>query len=69
MDIREVVAKNIRQFRRDRGWSQEDLSFEAGLHRTYISGVERGKRNPTITVLAKVADALNVSVAELVAQR
>lgn len=69
MDIREVVAKNIRQFRRDRGWSQEDLSFEAGLHRTYISGVERGKRNPTITVLAKVAGALDVSVAELVAQR
>ena len=61
MDIRAVVARNVRQTRRDRGWSQEELSFRADLHRTYISGVERGIRNPTVTVLAKIANALEVT--------
>ncbi|WP_286829589.1 MULTISPECIES: helix-turn-helix domain-containing protein [Kordiimonas] len=43
-----------------------DLGFESGLHRTYVSGVERGVRNPTIEVLEKLALALDVSIADLV---
>ena len=65
MDIRRQVGENVRKLREKRGWSQERLSFEAELHRTYISGVERGVRNPTVTVLQKVADALGVSAAKL----
>ena len=45
--------------------SQEDLASAARIDRTYVSGIERGVRNPTITVLARFADALNTTVAEL----
>ncbi|MCH6589596.1 MAG: helix-turn-helix transcriptional regulator [Proteobacteria bacterium] len=60
MDIRKQVGVNVQKIRRDKGWSQEELAFECGLHRTYISGVERGIRNPTVTALAKIATALKV---------
>lgn len=46
-----------------RSWSQEELADQAGLHRTYISSVERGVRNPTIMVIYKIAEALGVSLA------
>ncbi len=65
MDIRHQVGGNIRRIRLEADWSQEDLAFEAGLDRTYISGVERGVRNPTITVIAEIAAALGVPVSEL----
>ena len=55
----------MKKHREDRGWSQEDLAFECGLHRTYISGVERGVRNPTVVVLQKIAKALKVPAAAL----
>jgi transcriptional regulator with XRE-family HTH domain len=48
-----------------RGLSQEALAFECGLHRTCISGVERGVRNPTVVVLEKIATALGVQAHEL----
>ena len=60
MDIRRRVGRNLRRLRDERGLSQEELAFEAELHRTYISGVERGVRNPTIEVLAKIAVGLGV---------
>ena len=60
MDIRRRVGINVRRMRRERGLSQEALAFESGLHRTYISGVERGVRNPTVLVLAEIAGALKV---------
>jgi transcriptional regulator with XRE-family HTH domain len=60
MDIRRRVGLNVRRFRTERGWSQEELAFECGLHRTYISGVERGIRNPTVLVLDEIATALKV---------
>ncbi|MDQ0526539.1 helix-turn-helix domain-containing protein [Azospirillum rugosum] len=65
MDIRRQVGLNVQRIRRSRGWSQEELAFESGLHRTYISGIERGARNPTVTVLKELADALGVSAASL----
>jgi len=61
MDIRRRVGQNVRKFRLAKGWSQEEFADECGLHRTYVSGVERGVRNPTITVLQKIAKALKVS--------
>ncbi|MEQ8441281.1 MAG: helix-turn-helix transcriptional regulator [Alphaproteobacteria bacterium] len=65
MDIRKRVGKNIQRLRKAKGWSQEELAFECGLHRTYISGVERGVRNPTVTVLEKIASSLGRSATEL----
>lgn len=48
-----------------KGFSQEGLAFEADLHRTYVSGVERGVRNPTVIVIARLAFALGVKPAKL----
>ncbi len=60
MDIRRQVGRNVKKFRVRKGWSQEDLAFEADFHRTYISGIERGVRNPTVAVIARLAEALGV---------
>jgi len=60
MDLRQVVGKNVKFWRHKRGLSQEQLAFESDLHRTYVSAVERGIRNPTIETLGKLADALEV---------
>jgi transcriptional regulator with XRE-family HTH domain len=68
MDVRRRVALNIKRLRVSQGLSQEELADRAGLHRTYISGVERVVRNPTITVLGKIASGLGVALAELVAE-
>lgn len=65
MDVRGRLAKNLRQLRLDKGWSQEVFAEEADLHRTYISDLERGARNPTITVVDKLAAALGVSPGRL----
>lgn len=65
MDIRLRLARNIKAARTEKGWSQEELADQAGLHRTYISGVERGVRNPTVTVVEKIAVALGVEAGEL----
>jgi transcriptional regulator with XRE-family HTH domain len=65
MDVRNRLAKNVRLLRRRKGWSQEAFAEEAGLHRTYISDLERGSRKPTITVVDKLATALGVTVGQL----
>ncbi len=65
MEIRKQVGRNVRRYRLEKDWSQEQLAFEAGIHQTYLSGVENGARNPTITVLKKLADALGVPPAAL----
>jgi transcriptional regulator with XRE-family HTH domain len=60
-----ALGKRIRQLRQDRGWSQEHLANEAGMHRTYMWGIERGVRNPSLRHLTCIADALAVPIAEL----
>lgn len=65
MDIRRRLAKNLVLLRVERGWSQEVLADVAGLHRTYVSGVERGVRNPTILIVERLAKALKVSASAL----
>lgn len=64
MAIKEDVGNRIRELRNDRGISQETLAHEAGLDRTYITSVERGKRNISIINLEKIAKALNVNLSE-----
>ncbi|MGB3690873.1 MAG: helix-turn-helix transcriptional regulator [Jannaschia helgolandensis] len=65
MDIKAVVGRNVKQHREAKGLSQEQLAFEADLHRTYVSGVERGIRNPTVLIVAKLANALGVEPSKL----
>jgi transcriptional regulator with XRE-family HTH domain len=65
MDVRRRVGLNVKNVRRERGLSQEGLAFECGLHRTYVSGVERGIRNPTVVVLERLAEALKVPTGRL----
>jgi transcriptional regulator with XRE-family HTH domain len=66
VDIHERLSRNLRQLRQDKGLSQEQFAFEAKIHRTYISDLERGARNPTIMILEKLAKALGVSASQLI---
>jgi transcriptional regulator with XRE-family HTH domain len=64
-DLRSLLGRRVRELRTRLELSQEALAERAGLHWTYISGVERGRRNPGLNVLGQLADALDVSLAEL----
>ena len=55
----------VRKARMAAGFTQEDLADRSGLDRSYIGGVERGERNPTLTVIDKIANGLGISIAEL----
>ncbi len=59
------LAAHMRSLRRRKGWSQERLAEETGLHRTYIAGIERGLRNPSLKNIVKIAQALGVTPAAL----
>ena len=65
MDIRRRVGLNVKRYRKERGLSQEGLALECGVRRTYVSGVERGIRNPTVVVLERIAKALGVPPSRL----
>lgn len=62
---RNKFGKNIRELRKQKGWSQETLAEKVGLHRTYISVVERGEKNLSIDNIAKIAKTLGVSLETL----
>jgi transcriptional regulator with XRE-family HTH domain len=62
-----AFGQAIRAMRNRRGLSQESLALQCGLDRTYISGIERGTRNPSLTNILKLAAALDVRPAELFA--
>jgi len=64
-DVRAILARNIKAARKRLDLSQEDLADRAGIDRTYVSGIERQVRNPTITVVAKFAEALETTTAAL----
>lgn len=63
--VAKTLGKRIRRLRQEKGWSQEYLANEAGMHRTYLWGIERGVRNPCIRHLSQIADALGVTVGAL----
>ena len=65
MDVRHRLAANMKRLRKERGWSQEALADEASLDRTYISGIERIVRNPTITVVDRIVSALGCKNGDL----
>ena len=65
MYVRSRLAINMKTLRKERGWSQETLALEADLDRTYVSGIERKVKNPTITVVERIAKALNCGLGDL----
>jgi len=62
----EAVCKSVHERREVLGLSQEELAHRAGLHRTYISDIERGARNPSLKTLSRLADALEISTSDLI---
>ena len=62
---RELLANKVRMLRKLSGWSQEDLAETSGLHRTYISGIERADRSCGLDVLERLANAFGITLAEL----
>jgi transcriptional regulator with XRE-family HTH domain len=65
MDMRRLVAQNVRRIRQKRGLTQEKFSDISGFSQQYISGLEQGRRNPTVVTLYELARALDVSHMEL----
>lgn len=61
-----MVGRNVRKIRQQRRMTQEKLAFEAEIDLTYVGGIERGKRNPSLLVMARIAEALSVPLARLV---
>lgn len=59
-------GNRLRELRKQRGYSQEGFADHAQVHRTYLGGLERGERNPTLTVMVKIARALGVPLSKLV---
>jgi transcriptional regulator with XRE-family HTH domain len=64
-DFVKTFGKRIQKLRKEKGISQEKFSILVGLDRTYISGIETGKRNPSLFVLKNIADALGTSLEKL----
>ena len=66
MDMRELVGRNVLKIRTQKGLTQERFSEISGFSQQYISGLEKGKRNPTIVTLYELAKALGVSHMDLI---
>ncbi|EES74476.1 helix-turn-helix domain-containing protein [Paenibacillus sp. MB22_1] len=65
MNLPEIVGKRIREYRKQKNWTQEQLAEAASLHYSYIGGVERGDRNISLETLEKIAVALDVPAGDL----
>ena len=65
MDMRQLVGRNFSRLRRETGLTQEQVAERSGFSQQYISGLERGRRNPTIVTLYELAQAIGVDFREL----
>jgi len=68
MDLKEVMAVNLRRIRHDRKLTQEELAARSGLSSRYIGSVERADVSASVTVLGQIADALSVKLCDLIKQ-
>lgn len=66
MDLKEVMATNLRRLRHAKGMTQEELAEQAGLSARYIGAIERARASASVTVLGQIADALEMEPADLV---
>jgi transcriptional regulator with XRE-family HTH domain len=64
-EYQQVFGKRVRELRKERGLSQVELAAKVGIDRSYMGFLERGERNPSLEVIAKIAEALNVAPDEL----
>jgi len=64
-DIQKKFGDKLRELRKQKGLSQEDLALKSGLHRTYISDIERGSRNLSLKNIDKIAKALGLTAKSL----
>jgi transcriptional regulator with XRE-family HTH domain len=64
-DIQKKFGDKLRELRKQKELSQEELAFKSGLHRTYISDIERGSRNVSLKNIEKIANALNLPISKL----
>ncbi|HVX57847.1 MAG TPA: helix-turn-helix domain-containing protein [Candidatus Saccharimonadales bacterium] len=67
-DWRAILGKNVHRLRRQRGLTQEQLAFESKIDLTYMGGIERGRRNPSLLVMARIANALSVPLTKLLSE-
>jgi transcriptional regulator with XRE-family HTH domain len=65
MEIKKKFGKRVKTLRIEKGWSQEKLALNADLDRTYITSIEKGERNVSITVIEKIAKALKINIKTL----
>jgi transcriptional regulator with XRE-family HTH domain len=65
MDMRKLVGRNVRRVRQERGFTQEQLAERSGFSQQYISGLEQGRRNPTVVTVYELATALGVNYLDL----
>jgi transcriptional regulator with XRE-family HTH domain len=66
MDMRKLVGRNVKRIRLEKGLTQEQLAERSGFSQQYLSGLEAGRRNPTVVSIYELATALGVSHVELV---
>lgn len=64
-DWRRIVGANVRRLRQVRGLTQEELAFRSKIDLTYMGGIERGRRNPSLLVMARIAKALSSDLSDL----
>jgi transcriptional regulator with XRE-family HTH domain len=63
--VHNKVAQTIRRLRKEKGWSQERLAFEAEIHRVFVGRIERCEQSPSLSTLEKIATALNIPIKDL----
>ena len=69
MDVLERIGLNVQALRRAKGLTQEDLGAVAKIHQTYLSGIEQGRRNPSVKVLQRIATALGADIEDVTKKR
>jgi len=66
--VQKRFGEHVRRLRKARGWSQEALAERMNRHWTYVGGIERGERNPTLVVIADIAKAFDLPICDLFPQ-
>jgi transcriptional regulator with XRE-family HTH domain len=69
MKLRAIVARNLRVLRKQKGLSQEELAFQAGINRNYVGQIEREEKSPTVDMIEKIAFVLATEPETLVSRR
>jgi transcriptional regulator with XRE-family HTH domain len=68
MKLRQIVARNLRILRKQKGLSQEELAFQAGINRNYVGQIEREEKSPTIDVVEKLSNSLGITPSTLLSR-